>query len=204
MSNDPLIVHLSSQCAVFLRACLCGAALALVFDFFRVIRRVFRCPAVLVAIQDLFCCAVFCLGSFLFLLSQCDGKLRWFALAGQVLGAVLYWALLGGLVVRGGAWLLSLLVRVLGLVWGLLLRVFGLLRALLGQLLRLFAGLLSRPARGLQAAGRRAGRSVQKILKKGVQKTKFCLKPCHVLLYNSRKARPGGRSLPKDQKSGRG
>lgn len=204
MNNDPLIVHLSSQCAIFLRACLCGAALALVFDFFRIIRRVFRCPVVLVAIQDLFCCAVFCLGSFLFLLSQCDGRLRWFALAGQLLGAVLYWSLLGGFIVRGGAWLLSLLIRGLGLVWGLLLRVTRLLRGLLGRLLRLFAGLFSWPVRQIRAAGLQAGQSVQKILKKGLRKTKFCLKPYHILLYNSRKAKAGGRSLPKDHKSGRG
>ena len=95
MSNDPLIVPVSAQCAVFLRACLCGASLALFYDFFRILRRVFRCPAGLVAVQDLFCCAVFCLGSFLFLLSECEGKLRWFALAGQVLGAVLYGASVG-------------------------------------------------------------------------------------------------------------
>ena len=109
MSNDPLIVPVSAQCAVFLRACLCGASLALFYDFFRILRRVFRCPAGLVAVQDLFCCAVFCLGSFLFLLSECEGKLRWFALAGQVLGAVLYWVAAGS-----GGWCPAAGVAVLG------------------------------------------------------------------------------------------
>ncbi len=203
MSNDPLIVPVSAQCAVFLRACLCGASLALFYDFFRILRRVFRCPAGLVAVQDLFCCAVFCLGSFLFLLSECEGKLRWFALAGQVLGAVLYWALLGEAVVRAGAWLLGLAAGALRLVLRFWVRMFRCLCGLLMRLLRLMGRLFSWPAVKIYAAAVKGGRYVQKILKKGAGKTKFCLKQHPVLLYNFRKARPNGRRLPKDRKNGR-
>ena len=189
MIYESLLVHAGSQCAVLLHACLCGAAFAVFYDLFRIIRRVFRCPAALVALQDLLCCAVFCLGSFLFLLSECDGRLRWYALAGQGLGALLYRGLLGWAVVGAGAWALRLAVNAAGLLW------------------RFASGLAAVPCKALRrlvrfalgygrAAARKTGRAVQKKFKKASGKIKFRLKPRPVLLYNARTAGRGAAVCP--------
>lgn len=75
---------------VFLRACVLGAALAVVYDLFRVLRMIIRWHPILVGIQDVIYFVFAAVITFSFLMAFHDGQLRVFILVGELMGGVLY------------------------------------------------------------------------------------------------------------------
>lgn len=85
----------SEQTQLFWLSCLCGPVIGLVFDCFRAIRAIFPHSRLLVAVEDcLFLClyAVFLL---CFSLTMARGELRWFYIAGNLLGFFVYYFTVG-------------------------------------------------------------------------------------------------------------
>ena len=104
---------ISDQTQTFLFSCLLGVSFGLLYDLFRITRLAFKLPRWIILLEDLIffgLCAVF---TFLFLLETGDGRLRWYVLAGELLGAILYWATVGALVMRAATRLIKIITGIL-------------------------------------------------------------------------------------------
>ena len=78
------------EASLLLVSVIWGAAMAAAYDVLRILRRAVRHGTLAVAAEDLlyWICASFAL--FYLLLSQNDGSIRWYVLAGAAAGAWLY------------------------------------------------------------------------------------------------------------------
>lgn len=85
---------------VFFRACLLGAALAAVYDLFRILRMLVRWPAILVGVQDVVYFVFATVVTFSFLMAFHDGQLRVFILAGELAGGVVYFLTISVLLLK--------------------------------------------------------------------------------------------------------
>ncbi len=74
----------------FLRAMLLGAMIAMLYDTIRIFRRVFRHGVFWIAMEDFFFWFICCLKIFEMFIKENSGTLRWFAIAANVAGMLLY------------------------------------------------------------------------------------------------------------------
>lgn len=72
-----------------------GAIMALIYDIFRVLRRIVRHGNVVVAIEDIFYWMTVSLITFIVCFVEDGGNVRWFAIFGEVLGAYMYYQTIG-------------------------------------------------------------------------------------------------------------
>jgi spore cortex biosynthesis protein YabQ len=159
-------IYLARQTLTFGYACLLGAAFGAVYDLFRVLRAARSPGKGAVFAQDLvfflFCSA----GTFLFLLVQNEGVLRLFLLAGEFLGAVVYFLTLGGIVTRGAGRAIRGVARVFRLMKRYLFRpIWRVFYVITSTILRPF-------------------RFLWRFLKKTGQRSRFRLKTQRLVLYN--------------------
>ena len=97
-SGNPMEIYLAEQVWVFFHSLLLGALLGILYDVFRITRLAFVIPSLLVLLEDL---AFFLLSSILlfnYLLQFSHGQIRYFILAGVVLGWILYYCSVGRIV----------------------------------------------------------------------------------------------------------
>lgn len=104
---------LAEETLSFFRACLLGVCLGLLYDALRIFRIAIRCNSIFVFVQDLLYFLFVTLCTFSFVLAFHDGKLRVFLLAGELLGAVVYFFTVS-----------LLLMKVARIVIGFLQKVF--------------------------------------------------------------------------------
>lgn len=81
---------LQEETLIFLGACLLGAAIAACYDTLRLIRVMLPHPRFLINLEDFLFFVAAAVVTFAFFLSYSDGGFRIFILAGELLGAVLY------------------------------------------------------------------------------------------------------------------
>jgi len=89
-----MILSMSSQAAAFLATALAGAVLGVLYDCFRILRRVVRHKTVATTIEDAIFWVVSTLLMFIFLLNRNFGDIRSFIFMGLALGTILYFMLL--------------------------------------------------------------------------------------------------------------
>lgn len=82
-------VHVAAQTLLFLKSMLLGACLMLLYDLFRILRLAVKTPAAVILAEDLLFFALCALANMLFLISANFGEIRFFALLGEALGALL-------------------------------------------------------------------------------------------------------------------
>lgn len=133
-----MAIEMADQTRSFLQACLLGGGLGMLYDVFRITRVAFPLPRWAVLVEDMLFFALCAVSTFLFLLETGDGQLRWYVLAGLALGALVYWATLGSLVMEAAKAIIKVVSAVLGRVLGWILRplsrLFTLLRRLGGKM----------------------------------------------------------------------
>jgi spore cortex biosynthesis protein YabQ len=97
-------IYLADQTADFLRALLLGAALGVVYDVFRVLRIAFPQKTAFgrlaIFIEDLLFFTLCAAATFVFLMGAVQGRIRFFLLLGEGLGAVIYYFTVGSLVMK--------------------------------------------------------------------------------------------------------
>ncbi|MDP4132430.1 MAG: spore cortex biosynthesis protein YabQ [Bacillota bacterium] len=112
---------MGGQAGVFLLCFAGGAALGLLFDAFRIIRRFFNAKAALTNICD----ALFWIAATIFsaywLYTVNDGEIRWFELLAVCSGAGLYFTLLSAILVKASLFALTLIKKVLKFIIKILL-----------------------------------------------------------------------------------
>ncbi|MCL2753866.1 MAG: spore cortex biosynthesis protein YabQ [Defluviitaleaceae bacterium] len=81
---------LSSQAGIFLTLTLCGFLLGLLYDFFRIVRRVLKISKIWTAIQDIFYWGIAICFVFVVLMFTNFGQIRGFVFLAAVLGVLVY------------------------------------------------------------------------------------------------------------------
>lgn len=95
-----MAISVSNQSVVFLAALIVGVLLGVLYDCFRIFRLAFRSGRVAIFFQDMLFVLVCTVVTFLFLLRESAGSVRFFILEGEILGAVLYYCTLGVLTMK--------------------------------------------------------------------------------------------------------
>jgi spore cortex biosynthesis protein YabQ len=165
-----LEIYLAQQTVAFLWSLGLGAAIGLFYDMFRISRLAFPTAALATGLEDVLFFAVCAAATFLFLLSNAEGKVRIFLLAGQLLGAVLYFATLSHVVV------------------GFSRKIIAALRALIRVLVRLLILPVWRLSYRIVWILLWPFRFLAHLLKKVCQRCKYGLKKWRIVLYNQKKS----------------
>ena len=161
----------------FLQALVLGAALGLLYDVFRIIRIAVPAAKPLVAMQDIIFFAACAVVTFLFLLGNVDGKVRFFLIIGEVLGAILYFCSLSIVLMGFSRLIISFLHGVIKFV----------LRFIIMPIVHILSQILAITLWPL--------RFLHNICKKVCQMAKFSLKKNRILLYNHLRALFGGANV---------
>lgn len=115
----------SAQLQTFWGAVCLGMAMAAAYAVPAAARQAFSLNRLTVSVLDLVYFFLAGLLSFLYLLSTVDGQLRWFVLAGEILGAMLCRLTVYGVLLAMLRWPLKLLARLLNLPLRLLRRCWN-------------------------------------------------------------------------------
>lgn len=97
---------LAEESAILVHAAVLGLEMGLVYDFFRVLRRSFRCKFVVTAIMDLLYWCFVGYRTFYIMHTYSNGELRWFAVLGAITVLALYMKICSRCIVVIGTWLL--------------------------------------------------------------------------------------------------
>lgn len=98
---------MAEESAILIYAGVLGLQMGLVYDFFRILRRVWQCNVVVTAAMDvLFWCFV-AYRTFAIMHTYSNGTLRWFAILGTLVILTIYMKLFSENMVRIGVFILS-------------------------------------------------------------------------------------------------
>jgi spore cortex biosynthesis protein YabQ len=97
---------LAEESAILVHAAVLGLEMGLVYDFFRVLRRSFRCKFAVTAIMDLLYWCFVGYRTFYIMHTYSNGELRWFAVLGAITVLALYMKVCSKCIVAIGTWLL--------------------------------------------------------------------------------------------------
>jgi hypothetical protein len=124
---------LAEESAILVHAAVLGLEMGLVYDFFRVFRRSFRCKFTVTAIMDLFYWGFVGYRAFYIMHKYSNGELRWFAVLGAITIFALYMKLCIRSIVLIGTWLLVRMKSIAGQGKKLLTRNLKMLIIKLGK-----------------------------------------------------------------------
>ena len=149
-----MVNSVSAQTAQFLYSAILGISLGVLFDITRLVRSYMPKKRVATALLDLLFWCVAIISLLAFILTVCEGKMRWYVLVGAFCGCFVYMAALSEIVYK----VLFSLVAVVRKALFLIMRpVYLLLRCIW---------------RGTKKAGRSAEKSIIEKTKKHVKKRK--------------------------------
>ncbi len=137
---------MSKDTLFLLQAVGVGAGITFLYDWLRTLRRVIPHKQLAISLEDLLFWIFCAIQVFLWMYRVTNGGMRWFAVAGALVGMGLYKKLFSRLFVTASGWVLS--------------RVLAILLKILGILLRPLKWILSR----IKATGSRLGKGKKKIL----------------------------------------
>jgi len=98
--NVVLPVSVSTQACIFLYSVLSGMFIALIYDIFRIKRRVIKTGVLFVYIEDLLFWIIVAIFIFIHVYYFNDGEFRCYILAGAIIGVIIYVLLLSKIVVK--------------------------------------------------------------------------------------------------------
>lgn len=105
-----MIFSVSSQAYIFLYTVVCGMAIALVYDIFRILRKAVKTGSFATYIQDLLYWLIAAVIMLFTVYYSNDGELRVFLFVGAFLGVVLYSLLLSGIVMGSALLIIKITV----------------------------------------------------------------------------------------------
>ncbi len=128
-------IYVSEQLRLFINALLLGGILGLTYDVFRIIRVAVKHGNALIFAEDalywMFCAGV----TFVYLLSQNSGQVRFYVILGEFLGAVIYYFTLGKLILSLARTIIKIVKAIIKFIYSITLRPFVLLFLWLYRLL---------------------------------------------------------------------
>lgn len=173
-------ISVTGQTVVFLSACVFGMVLGLVYDIFRIFRVAIPHGGAAVFVEDVVFFLICAISTFLFLLCTNAGEIRFFVIAGEILGAVLYYFTIGFVLYRSAKIIINFIRKTLWALW----RVFSApFRALFGLI-----------AKAAGKAVPKVGKSIKKPIKSVEQHLQVHKKLMYNLKYKKKmKRKPRGK-----------
>lgn len=124
----------SEQLSIFVAALGTGFILGIVYDILRAIRLSFTSSKAAVVIFDLLYCFIFWLGSFLFIIALNKGELRFYIVAGEIIGALFYYVSFGIAAIKLTDVFVKFLKRFYSFIFRIISAPFRLLKRVLNHL----------------------------------------------------------------------
>lgn len=103
---------------------LVGMALFLLYDCFRIFRRIVPHGAIWIGVEDFIYWLICTVAIFLMLYRKNDGMIRGFAIGGVIAGMMIYFFLLSRFIVRANVWILKKVLGAVGRMTGFVTRPF--------------------------------------------------------------------------------
>lgn len=144
------------QARLFLMAVVTGTGMVLVYDLFRIFRRVVKHETVGIAIEDMLFWISCAFWLFRLMYRENDGSIRGFVILGAFVGMLLYTILFSKWVVRGGTAVFRFIVKVITKIARVLFAPFGFMGRRVGK----SAGFLGHICK---KRGRRAKKRLKKV-----------------------------------------
>ena len=116
MSNE-----VGYQVGIFVLCCIAGVVVALLFDVFRISRRVVRTSTVATCVEDLMFWIISALFMFALSLKFNDGEIRWYMFLGLAFGAIIYFGTFSRFVVKCSVAVISFFKKLLITIFKILL-----------------------------------------------------------------------------------
>lgn len=104
---------LSTQMLIFLKACMLGCFICIVYDCFRIIRILFTNPAWLVFIEDIIFIILATVSSFVFIVTQNNGQFRFFLLVGELIGGIIYFYTISKVIIKIATVIIQIVHKIL-------------------------------------------------------------------------------------------
>ena len=123
-----MILSMSSQAATFFATAAAGVVLGVLYDVFRILRRVLRHKTAATTIEDAIFWIISTLLMFIFLLERNFGDIRGFIFMGLALGAVLYFTMLSRFLTKFAMAVLRWLRRMLLAIILPIILIFGVVK----------------------------------------------------------------------------
>lgn len=115
-----LTVSVSSQAYVFLFSIIGGALAGLIYDIFRIKRRMVQTGKWITCFEDICYWVIIALIMFMLICYSNEGEIRGYIFAGNVIGAVLYILLLSRITRKLLILLIESVIRLFGIIWKVL------------------------------------------------------------------------------------
>jgi spore cortex biosynthesis protein YabQ len=103
-----MITSVNSQAVIFLYTVIGGAAVALVYDLFRILRKAVRTGSLMTYVQDLLFWLIVSVIMFLTIFYSNDGELRAYLFIGACIGVILYALLLSRIVIASSLFIIRI------------------------------------------------------------------------------------------------
>jgi len=155
-----MILSMPGQAWLFLSCVLTGAAIGVLYDFFRLIRKTVPHKPLVVQIEDVLFWVIATIGMFYFLLHRNFGEIRAFALIGALCGAVLYFTTLSRLMLPAATAIVNFLKRVIATAFRMIFMPF-----------RMIFNFIAPPVKKFLEKRRKSLRSLSKYGKMRVRKS---------------------------------
>ncbi len=120
-----MIISLTNQAYVFFITVLIGLLVGLIYDFFRLQRKLFTHSNTLVYIEDFLFWVISIFMCFYILLHKNNLELRFFLFVGMCIGISLYFSLLSNVVLRISIFILNFILKPLAFIFKILRPFFS-------------------------------------------------------------------------------
>ena len=95
-----MILSMYSQFLIFVLTIVLGFLTGLLYDFFRITRKIFNHPNFLIQIQDIIYWVLVTFFTFKLIIIKNRGEIRWFLILGLVIGMILYFVIVSDFVIK--------------------------------------------------------------------------------------------------------
>ncbi len=111
------MISISEQVYIFLYAILAGAIAAFLYDLLRIKRRAIKTGVIFVGLEDILYWLTVAVFLFVTVYNSNSGQMRGFIFIGNVIGVMLYEALLSNLIIKSSMMVIRLIIKILKFIW---------------------------------------------------------------------------------------
>lgn len=149
-----MTVSVSSQAYIFLCSVVGGAAIALLYDIFRILRKAIRTGNLATYLEDLVFWILVAVVMFATVYYSNEGELRSYIFLGTFLGVVLYALLLSKAVMNSSLFIIRIVKGIIRIIWTVVTFPFRMILRVLAIPAKAAAGYAGKSFRNIRRAGR--------------------------------------------------
>ena len=106
-------ISVTNELLVFFSSFIGGVLMGIIFDFFRIIRKIKKHGDILTAIEDILFWIISSVLVFFIVLYFNSGEIRWYIFVALVIGSVLYYLTISSFLRKIVLWIISFLIKII-------------------------------------------------------------------------------------------